>query len=143
MRLIESRLLMSDNHWPLLRDYMLKSGGFREWFLYYQGVNQWTKRFYEQQLFFLMAKELLSVGIYPDGKMQLIGYKLDEIARVMRDYEYADKECTGMILSGVTIMLKTSSLKNRPEMLSFKRPLESENGDPEGFERLMNLLFQS
>lgn len=132
--------MQSESHFPPLRDYLLKNGGLREWFFYYQGVNQWNKRFYEQQLFMLLDKELLSVGIYPDGKMQFTSYKLDDFSRIQRDYDYTDDSSTQMILSGITINLKTSSLKNRPEALAFKRPLESEQGDPEGFERLMNLL---
>ncbi len=140
LRLVEAKLIQNESHFPPLRDYLLKKGGFREWFIYYRGVNQWNKRFYEQQLFFLLDTELLSVGIYPDGKMQFTGYKLDDFSRIQRDYEFADEDSTQMILGGITINLKTSSLKNRPEMLAFKRPLENEQGDPEGFERLMNLL---
>jgi len=137
---IESKLLFKESHFPRLREYLLNAGGLREWFIYYQGANQWNKRFYEQQLFLLLGQELLSAGIYPDGKMQLTGYRLDEVARVQRDFDYDENDPTQLVLCGATIHLKHSSLKNRPEALAFKRPLASEQGDPEGFERLMSLL---
>jgi len=140
IQLIESGLQLSPNQWPPLRDYLLKSGEIKAWFLYYQGANQWTKRFYDKQWFFLLERELLSVGLYTEGNMELTSYKLDEFARVVRTYGYADKECSQMILSGVSILLKHSSLKNRPEILDFKRPAESDQGDQEGFERLVSLL---
>ncbi len=140
LKVIEAKLLKSESHFPVLRDYLLRKGGFQAWFLYYEGANQWTKRFYEQQLFFLLNKELLSVGIYPDGKMALTSYKLEEFSRIQRDYEYADKDAQQVVLSSVTLTLRRSSLKDRTEMLIFKRPLEVEKGDPEGFDRLTELL---
>lgn len=140
LQVVEAKLIKSASHFPVVRDFLLRKGGFRAWFLYYEGVNQWTKRFYDQQLFFLLDKELLSIGIYPDGKMALTSYKLDDFSLIQRDYEYADKDTQEMILSGVTITLKRSGLKNRPELLVFKRPLESEKGDPVGFDSFMELL---
>lgn len=140
LKVIEAKLLKSESHFPVVRDYLLRRGGFRAWFLYYEGANQWTKRFYEQQLFFLLNKELLSVGIYPDGKMALTSYKLEEFSRIQRDYECAAKDAQQVVLSSVTLTLRRSSLKDRTEMLIFKRPLESEKGDPKGFDRLTELL---
>ena len=141
IQLIESGLQLRPSQWLPLREYLLKSGAIRAWFLLYQGANQWTKRFYDKQWFFLLEKELLSVGVYSEGNMELTSYKLDEFARVVRNYGYADKECTQMILTGASILLKHSSLKNRPEVLDFKRPGESDQGDPVGFERLICLLI--
>ncbi len=140
MQFVEAKIMKSASHFPVVRDYLLRKGGFRAWFLYYEGVNQWVKRFYEQQMFFLLDTELLSVGIYPDGKMALTSYKLNEFSRIQREYEYAGKDAQEMILGGVTITLSRTSLKDRTEFLMFKRPLESEKGDPIGFDRMMDFL---
>jgi len=140
LRLIESGMQLNESQWLPIRDYLLRSGEIKAWFLYYQGANQWTKRFYDKQWFFLLEKELLSVGLYADGNIELTSYKPDEFARIVRSFGYADKERTKMVLAQVSILLKHSSLKNRPESLDFKRPSELDQGDPEGYERLMNLL---
>ena len=141
IQLIESKLQLSPIQWPPVRDYLLKAGEIKAWVLLYQGANQWTKRYYEKQWFFLFEKELLSVGVYPEGNLELSSYKLDEFARLVRSYGYTDKECTQMVLTGITILLKHTGLRStRPEILDFKRPSASDQGDPEGFDHLVSLL---
>lgn len=140
LKLIEAQLYRSETNFPPLRERLLHSGEIRAWFKYYHGPNQWVQRYYMEEHVFLMTNVLIVACLYNNGKMTLRTFKLNEISRIERDYDFADKTAQKLILAGVTITFKRTRDKKHPDVLYIKRPVPEEHGDPEGFEKLMNLL---
>jgi len=137
---IKATILNSEHTFPPVQKLLLRYGELRAWFKYYNGPNQWVKRFYQEENVFLMDKFLIISRHYANGKLTLFSVKLDEISRIERDYDFASKDSKDLILSNVTILLKRTLREKRPDALVFKRPLPEEQGDPQGFERLAELL---
>jgi hypothetical protein len=137
---IKAKLFNSDHTFPPLRDLLLRSGELRAWFKHYNGPNQWVKRFYQEENVFLMDKVLIVACLFANGKISLHTFKLDEISRIERDYDFAAKGSKDLILANATITFKRTVDRKRPDALVFLRPRVEEQGDPEGFEKLMDLL---
>jgi hypothetical protein len=137
---IKATLLNSEHTFPHLQELLVRSGELRAWFKYYNGPNQWVKRFYQEENVFLMDKVIIVACLYANGKLTLRSIKLDEISRIERDYDFASKNSKDLVLSNVTILLKRTINKKNPDALVFKRPLAEEQGDPKGFEKLTDLL---
>ncbi|MDD3365426.1 MAG: hypothetical protein PHZ03_10630 [Syntrophomonas sp.] len=140
LQLIESQLYKSEVTFPPLRERLLRSGELRAWFKYYHGANQWAERYYMEEHVFLMSHVLIVACLFTNGKMTISTFKLEEISRIERSYDFEDKTAKKLILSGATITLKRTRDKKHPDILLFKRPLPEEQGDPEGFEKLMDIL---
>lgn len=140
LKQIEAKLYRSETNYPPLRERLLRSGELRAWFKYYHGPNQWVQRYYMEEHIFLMSNVLIVACLYTSGKMTLRTFKLDEISKIERDYDFEDKTAQKLILAGATIYFKRTGEKKRLETLFIKRPVPEEQGDPEGFETLMNML---
>jgi hypothetical protein len=137
---IKAKLLNSGHTFPPLQELLLHSGELRAWFKYYNGPNQWVKRFYQEENVFLTDKVIVVARLYANGRLNLFTVKLDEISRIERDYDFAAKDSKDLILSYVSIVLKRTIREKNPDALVFKRPLVDEQGDPEGFEKFSSLL---
>lgn len=140
LKQIEAQLYRSETNFPPLRERLLRSGELRAWFKYYHGPNQWVQRYYMEEHVFLMSNLLIVACLYTSGKMTIRTFALDEISKIDRDYDFEDKTAQKLIISGATITFKRNLDKKHPDALFFKRPISEEQGDPEGFERLMDLL---
>jgi hypothetical protein len=139
---IEAQLYRSETNFPPLRERLLRSGELRAWFKYYHGSNQWVQRYSMEEHVYLMNNVLIVAYLFTSGKMTIRSIGLDEISKIDRDYDFADKTAQKLILAGATITFKRTVNKKRPDALVFKRPIPEEQGDPEGFERFMDLLDQ-
>jgi len=137
---IKEKLYRSETNFPPLRERLLRSGELRAWFKYYHGPNQWAERYYMEELVFLMSNLLIVACPFASGKMLIRTYYLEEISKIEREYDFEDKTAQKLVLSTVTITFKRNVDKKRPYILLFKRPLPEEQGDPEGFDRVMNIL---
>ncbi|MDD4172318.1 MAG: hypothetical protein PHQ94_08775 [Syntrophomonas sp.] len=140
LELIKGQLYKSETNFPPLRDRLLRSGELRAWFKYYNGPNQWIQRYYMEEHVYLMSHVIIAACLFRSGKMLLTSYKLEEISRVEREYDFEDKTEQKLILSGATITFKRTRDKKAPDVLVFKRPLPEEQGDPVGFEKFMDFL---
>jgi hypothetical protein len=139
---IEAQLYRSETNFPPLRERLLKSGELRAWFKYYHGPNQWVRRYYMEEHVYLMSNVLIVACLLTSGQMIIRTIGLDEISRIDREYDFADKTAQKLILAGATITLKRTVDKKHPDVLTFKRPIPEEQGDPEGFEKFMDLIDQ-
>ena len=137
---IESKLYRSETNFPPLRERLLRSGELRAWFKYYNGPNQWAQRYYMEEHIFLMSRVLIIACLFTSGKMILRTFNLDEISRIERTYDFENKTAQRLVISEAEITFKRTRDKKHPDILLFKRPLPEEQGDPEGFEKLMDLL---
>jgi hypothetical protein len=137
---IKTQLYRSETNFPPLRERLLQSGELRAWFKYYHGPNQWVQRYYMEEHVYLMSSVIISACLFNSGKMILRTWKLDEISKIEREYDFEDKTAQKLILSGATVTFKRPLDKKHPDTLVFKRPIPEEQGDPAGFERLMDLL---
>ena len=140
LALIQSKLHKSETSFPILRDQLMRCGELRAWFKYYHGPNQWAQRYYMEEHLFLTKKNLLIACIYTSGKVTLRSFKLDEISRIERNYDFADKANDKLVLASVEIIFKRTRDKKHLDAIQIARPLPEEDGDPEGFERFMDLL---
>jgi len=137
---VKSQMLNSEYTFPLLRDYLMNRGEVRASFKYYNGPNQWQKRFYQEEHVFLTDRAIVIACLYNNGKMTIVSVLLSEIARIERDYDFASKDSKNLVLANVTIRLKRTLKKKDPDELVFRRPLPEEQGDPQGYEELVALL---
>lgn len=137
---IKAQLYRSETNFPPLLERLQHGGELRAWFKYYHGPNQWVQRYYQEEHVYLMSSVLIVACLFNNGKMIIRTYKLDEISKIEREYCFEDNTNQILILSGAAITFKRVTDKKRPDMLIFNRPVPEEQGDPEGFERLMNLL---
>ncbi len=137
---IKDQLYKSETNFPPLRERLQHCGELRAWFKYYHGPNQWVQRYYQEEHVYLMSHVLIAACLFNNGKMLLRTYKLDDMARIEREYSFADNTNQQLVLSKAAITFKTIGEKKRPEILIFQRPVPEEQGDPEGFEQLINLL---
>ncbi len=87
-----------------------------------------------------MNQVIIVACLYRNGKMLLNSFKLDEISRIQREYDFEDKTEEKLILSCATITFKRTIDKKNPDVLIYKRPLPEEQGNPVGFEKFMGLL---
>lgn len=140
LKLIEPQLYKSETNFPPLRERLLHSGELRAWFKYYHGPNQWQERYYMEEHVFLTDRILMVACLFANGKMTLRTFKLEEISRIERTYDFEDKNATELVLSEASITFKRTRDKKHPDILFFKRPLPAEQGDPEGFDKLIDLL---
>jgi hypothetical protein len=140
LKIIETKLYKGETNFPPLRERLQRSGELRAWFKYYHGANQWAQRYYLEEHVFLTDRVLIVACLFTNGKMTLHSFKLDEISRITRNYDFEDKTNAKLILSEAVITFKRTRDKKHPDILSFKRPLPEEQGDPLGFEELINLL---
>lgn len=137
---IRPTLHRSETNFPIIRNRLSRYGELKAWFKYYHGPNQWVQRFYMEEHAFLLDGMIMVACLYGNGKLLLRTYKLDEISRIERLYEFADKDEQHLVLAAVDIVFKRTRDKKHPDMLTFARPLPEEQGDPEGFEAFMELL---
>jgi len=137
---IRPTLYRSDTNFPVIKDRLTRSGDLKAWFKYYHGPNQWVQRFYMEEHAFLLDEMIMVACLYNNGKLALRSYKLEEISKIERLYDFIDKDEQKLVLSAIEITFKRTRDKKHPDMLSFSRPLPEEQGDPEGFEAFMELL---
>ncbi len=139
---IAEKIYKSELTFPHLQERLQRSGELKAWYKYYRGGNQWAGKHFTEESVFLMEKVLIWVQIAEDGKMGIYSFKLNEITKVDRIYSFADKSQDALILSQAVVTFKAMKDKNKRERetLLFKRPIPEEEGDAEGFERLVALL---
>lgn len=140
LRLIEAGLYKSEITFPPLKERLLQSGELRAWYKYYRGGNQWAGKFFFEENVFLMSKVLIWNQIAEDGTMSIHSFVLDDIEKITRNYLFEDKSMQKLVLTEAIITLKTMKDKNKRDILVCKRPQQAEQGDVEGFEKLMALL---
>lgn len=87
-----------------------------------------------------MSQVIIVACLYRNGKLLLNSFKLEEISRIQREYDFEDQTEQKLILSCVTITFKRTVDKKNPDVLIYKRPLPEEQGDPIGFEKFVELL---
>jgi hypothetical protein len=92
LKLIESQLYKSELTFPWLKERLLAYGEIRAWYRFYREANQWAKKFFKEEYFFLMSDVLLWVKIADDGQLGIHTYPLVEIAKSFRSYGFADKK---------------------------------------------------
>jgi len=137
---IKGQLYRSETNFPPLRERLLHAGELRAWFKYYHGPNQWAQRYYMEEHVYLMSNHIIVACLFNSGKMILRTWKLDEISKIEREYDFEDKTAQRLILTGATIAFKRPLDKKHLDNLIFKRPVPEEEGDPAGFDKFMDLL---
>jgi hypothetical protein len=137
---LKSEMFNGEFTFPPLQEYLLTRGEVRASFKYYNGPNQWQKRFYQEEHVILTDRAIVIACLYANGKMTIRTILLDEISRIERDYDFAGKNSKELILANVTILLKRTLKKKDPDELVFKRPDPAEQGDPVNYEKLIALL---
>jgi hypothetical protein len=137
---IRPTLYRSETNFPVIQNRLQRYGEPKAWFKYYHGPNQWVQRFYMEEHAFLFDQIIVVACLYNSGKLALRSYRLDEISRIERLYDFADKTEQSLVLTAVEITFKRTRDKKHPDMLSFARPLPEEDGDPDGFEVFMDML---
>lgn len=140
LKTIESRLYKSELTFPILKERLLASGQIRAWYRYYRGGNQWAKQFFKEENVFLMDKLIIWNRISENGQMNIHSFKLDEVAKVERDYIFPKKNQEKLILSQVIVTFNAMREKQQRDDLLLKRPKIEEDGDIEGFEKFASLL---
>ncbi|MEQ8174014.1 MAG: hypothetical protein ABRQ26_03010 [Syntrophomonadaceae bacterium] len=141
LKLIESQLYKSELTFPWLKERLLTYGEIRAWYRFYREANQWAKKFFKEEYYFLMTDVILWVKIADDGQLGIHTYPLDEIAKSFRSYGFADKKSKdALVISELTVSFTAMKEKQVRDELVLKRPIPEENGDVEGFEKLVHLL---
>lgn len=141
LQLIESQLYKSEMTFPFIRERLLAHGEIRAWYRLYRGGNEWAQKFFKEETVFLMDDALIWVRISEDGQMGIHSFKLSKMTKSDRQYKFPGKKIKNeLVLAEVRLTLSTINEKEKPDFLLLKRPIAEENGDPEGFEKLANLL---
>lgn len=141
LELIKSQLYKSEITFPWLKERLLAYGQLRAWYRFYREANQWAKKFFKEEYFFLMTDVILWVKIADDGQLGIHTYRLNEITKSFRRYDFADKKAKeALVISEVTLSFTAMQDKTRRDELLLRRPNPKENGDDAGFEELVHLL---
>ncbi len=141
LKLVESQLYKSELTFSFLKERLEAAGEIRAWYRWYRGGNQWANKFFAEENIFLMNKVIIWTRISEDGQMGIHTFKLDEIAKVDREYVFPDKKNhEQLLLSQVLITFNAMQEKNKRDDLLLKRPKPEENGDVEGFLNFSRLL---
>lgn len=141
LKLIESQLYKSELTFPWLKERLRAYGEIRAWYRFYREANQWARKFFKEEYFFLMTDVILWVKIADDGLLGIHTYRLNEITKSFRSYDFADKKAKdALVISEVTLSFTAMQDKTRRDELLLRRPNPEENGDDAGFEELVHLL---